>query len=64
MKNMLLSLFTCLLLAVAVQAQKEKGQLDIKLNKNVLQPGDSLFITVDYKDGGGRQIRSGSLPTL
>ena len=63
MKNMLLSLFTCLLLAVAVQAQKEKGQLDIKLNKNVLQPGDSLFVTVDYKDGRG-QIPNGSLATL
>ncbi|MDB5246431.1 MAG: hypothetical protein JWQ40_825 [Segetibacter sp.] len=63
MKNMLLSLFTCLLLAVTVQAQQAKGQLDIKLNKNILQPGDSLLVTVDYKDGGG-QILNQSLATL
>ncbi|MCW3113250.1 MAG: hypothetical protein JWR18_1646 [Segetibacter sp.] len=63
MKNMLLSLFTCLLLAVAAQAQQAKGQLDIQLNKNILQPGDSLFIKVDYKDGGG-QILNQSLATL
>jgi hypothetical protein len=63
MKNMLLSFFTCLLLAVAVQAQPAKGQLDIQLNKNILQPGDSLFVTVNYKDGGG-QIKNQSLATL
>jgi hypothetical protein len=63
MKNMLLSLFTCLLLAVAAQAQQGKGQLDIQLNINILQPGDSLFIKVDYKDGGG-QILNQSLATL
>jgi hypothetical protein len=51
---MLLSLFTCLLLAVAVQAQPAKGQLDIQLNKNILQPGDSLLVRVDYKDGRGQ----------
>jgi len=63
MKNRLLSLFTCLLLAVAVQAQQAKGQLDIQLNKNIFQPGDSLFVRVDYKDGGG-QILNQSLATL
>ncbi|MCW3080962.1 hypothetical protein [Segetibacter sp.] len=63
MRNMLLSLFTCLLLAVAVQAQQAKGQLDIQLNKNILQPGDSLIIRVDYKDGGG-QILNQSAATL
>ena len=51
---MILSLFTCLLLAVAVHAQPAKGQLDIQLNKNILQPGDSLLVRVDYKDGRGQ----------
>lgn len=46
----------CLLLTVAVQAQQPKGQLTIQLNKNILQPGDSLFITVDYKEGSGRVL--------
>ncbi|MEO5893222.1 MAG: hypothetical protein ABIQ31_23425 [Ferruginibacter sp.] len=63
MKNMLLSLFTCFLLAVAVQAQEAKGQLNIQLNKNVLQPGDSLFVKADYKDVDG-QVRNQSLATL
>jgi len=60
---MLLSLFTCLLMAPAVQAQQPKGQLAIQLNKNVLQPGDSLLITVDYKVGGG-QILNQPITTL
>lgn len=55
---MLLSLFTCLLLTFTVQAQQAKGQLDIQLNKNVLQPGDSLVVTVNYKDGGQKVIQS------
>jgi hypothetical protein len=61
MKNMLL--FLNCLLAVAVQAQQAKGQLNIQLNKNILQPGDSLFVTVDYKEGGGRLLNP-SLATL
>ena len=52
-----------MLLAVTVQAQQAKGRLNIQLNKNILQPGDSLFVTVDYKDGGG-QIQNQSLATL
>jgi hypothetical protein len=63
MKKMLLYLFTCLLLAFTVQAQPVKGRLDIQLNKNILQPGDSLFVTVNYKDGGG-QIMNQPLATL
>ncbi len=50
MKKIFLSGFTCLLLAVAVQAQQAKGKLNIQLSKNVLQPGDSLLITAAYKD--------------
>ncbi len=60
---MLLSLFTCLLLAVTAQTQQAKGQLDIQLNKNILQPGDSLIVTAHYQDGDG-QIGNQSLATL
>ena len=63
MKSMILSIFTWLLLAITVQAQQAKGRLDIQFNKNILQPGDSLFVTVDYKDGSG-QKRNPSLATL
>ena len=51
------------LLAVSVQAQQATGRLDIKLNKNIFQPGDSLFVTVDYKEAGG-QLLNQSLATL
>jgi hypothetical protein len=37
--------------------------LDIQLNKNILEPGDSLFVTVDHKDGSG-QTAEQSLATL
>lgn len=60
---MLLFLFTYLLPAVVLQAQSVKPRLDIQLNKNILEPGDSLLVTVDYKDGGG-QIQNQSLATL
>ncbi len=63
MKNIFLPLFTCLLLGITVQAQQAKGQLDIQLNKNILQPGDSLLVTVNYKDDGS-QKDSESLATL
>lgn len=54
MKSILLSIFTCLLLATTAQAQQAKGQLDIQLNKNILQSGDSLLVTVGYKDDNGK----------
>lgn len=60
---MLLSIFTCLLLVVAMQAQPAKGQLDIQFNKTILQPGDSLLIMMDYKDGSG-QILNLPMATL
>jgi hypothetical protein len=56
MKKMLLSLFTCLLAMFTMHAQQANGQLDIQFNKNILQPGDSLLITMDYKDGGGQLL--------
>lgn len=48
MKNTFLLLFTSLLLTVAAQAQ---SRLDIRFNKSILQPGDSLFVTVSSKNG-------------
>ena len=54
MKHVLSSLFTCLLLAATALAQQAKARLDIHLNKNILQPGDSLFVTVAYKNDGGK----------
>jgi hypothetical protein len=63
MKIMILSIFTWLLLAITVQAQQAKGRLDLQFNKNILQPGDSLFVTVDHKVGSG-QKRNPSLATL
>lgn len=55
MKNIFLSFFTCLLIGFTAEAQQAKEQLDIQLNKNILQPGDSLLVTVNYKDGSGQK---------
>jgi hypothetical protein len=63
MKSKLLILLLAFLAAASVQAQQAKGRLDIKLNKNVFKPGDSLFVTIDYKDGGG-QISNQALATM
>lgn len=63
MKNTLLSLFTCLLLTIAAQAQQAKGQLNIELNKNILQPGDSLVVTASLADSGSHSVNQ-SLATL
>jgi hypothetical protein len=63
MKNYFLSLITTFMLAFTLQAQQGSGQLNIQLNKAVLQPGDSLLVTVDYKSGNG-QTGLPSLATL
>jgi hypothetical protein len=63
MKNVFLPFFTCLLMGFTVQAQQAKGQLDIQFNKNILQPGDSLLVTVNYKDGSSKK-EDQSLATL
>ena len=55
MKNIFLPFFTCLLLGIAGQAQQATGQLNIQFNKNILQPGDSLLVTVNYKDGSSQK---------
>lgn len=63
MKSILLSLLACLLLASMAEAQQAGNRLDIQLSKNVLQPGDSLFVTVslDRESKGGQDS---SLATL
>lgn len=63
MKSTPLVLLICLLLSASIQAQQPMGRLAIKFNKNILQPGDSLQVTVDYKDAGGRLVKK-SLATL
>lgn len=63
MKSALLLLFITLGLAAFADAQQTTGRLDIKLNKNIFQPGDSLFVQVDYDDSSG-QISNQSLATL
>ncbi len=59
----MLSFFTCLLVSATAQAQQAKGQLDIQLNKTILQPGDSLLVMVNYTDSSG-QNGSPNLATL
>lgn len=54
---MLLFLFACLLLAPAIKAQQSKGTLEIQINKNTIQPGDSLFVTVTYQDGENKNTK-------
>ncbi|MES2894112.1 MAG: hypothetical protein V4725_18975 [Bacteroidota bacterium] len=60
---MLVLLSAFLLPMVALLAQPAKAVLDIQLNKNILEPGDSLLVTVDYKRESG-QIAAQSLATL
>lgn len=63
MKRFRLLPFIALLLSASVHAQQSTGRLAIKLNKNILKPGDSLLVTVDYVAGGG-QLLNQSLATL
>lgn len=53
MRSILFTLFTSVMLTTSVCAQQGTGRLDLQLNKNIFQPGDSLVVKVDYKDGGG-----------
>lgn len=48
---------------MAVQAQQTTGRLNIQLNKNILQPGDSLMVAVDFNSGVGHTPNN-SLATL
>jgi hypothetical protein len=63
MKSFPLLLFIALLLSASVQARQSTGRLDIQLDKNILKPGDSLLVTVDYVAGAG-QLLNQSLATL
>ena len=60
MKNCILYFITCLLVATT-NGQQASGRLDIQLNKNILQPGDSLLITANYT---GPELADKSLATL
>lgn len=60
---MLLFFFASLLLAPATKAQEAKGRLDIQLNKNIVQPGDSLFVAVNYEAGNNKNTKQ-SLATM
>ena len=55
MKRVLLSMITCLLLTATLQAQQAKGRLAIEFNKSILQTGDSLLVTVDYKSDSSQK---------
>ncbi len=63
MKSKFLILLIYIFSAVCVQAQQEGGRLDIQFEKNILSPGDSLFVTVTYNDTGGKKLGE-SLATL
>ena len=63
MKSKLLVLLTLIMLALSVEAQQGNGQLNINLNKNVLQPGDSLLVAVDYRNSNGQLLKQ-SLATV
>ena len=45
--KLILHLIITLALAGSLQAQQQGGQLAIKLNKHILQPGDSLAVAID-----------------
>src|SRR5690349_5469817 len=54
MKSILIIPLIALMLGASAQSQKMTGQLDIKLNKNIFKPGDSLVVTADYRQGGSQ----------
>lgn len=56
-------LFILISSVLAANGQQGAGRLDIKLNKNIFKPGDSLFVQVDYQDSSG-QLKNQSLATL
>lgn len=51
MRNLILLILTFLLLAHDSWSQPANAALEIQLNKNILQPGDSLQVTIQYKSG-------------
>lgn len=52
-----------ILMTASLAAQQPAGRLDMTTNKDILQPGDSLIIAVDYRDGTN-QSRRQSLATV
>lgn len=63
MKPIIIFLFTWGLLSNNLFAQQTSGKLDIQLSQNIIKPGDSLFVTVDYTDRNSRKPNN-SLATL
>lgn len=58
MKYLYLSVLAIGLLAAGALAQPANGSLDIQFNKNILQPGDSLLVRMQYT-GGVRSVQQG-----
>lgn len=51
MQRILILVFISLLLEAGARAQSADPVLNIQLNKNILQPGDSLLVNLQYKSG-------------
>ncbi|RYY57295.1 MAG: hypothetical protein EOO05_18120 [Chitinophagaceae bacterium] len=62
---MKLTLFpiAALLLANLLQAQNQSGQLEMKINKDIFRPGDSLAVTIEYANAG-TLVRNPALATV
>lgn len=58
MKYLYLSVLAIGLLAAGALAQPANGSLDIQFSKNILQPGDSLLVKMQYT-GGVRSVQQG-----
>lgn len=63
MRTILFLLLIAFVPAASVQAQQPKGRLEVKLNKNIFQPGDSLFVQVYDNDSASRTSKQ-SLATV
>lgn len=61
-KQLILSIIVALW-GMSTLAQESTGQLDIKLNKNIYSPGDSLLVTVNYT-GSSAQIQNQAIATV
>lgn len=63
MNNQLILSIIVALWGMSTLAQESTGQLDIKLNKNIYSPGDSLLVTVNYT-GSSAQIQNQAIATV
>lgn len=60
----ILLLFNCLWLALFAQAQGATDRLEIQLSRSVLQPGDSLEVTVVNRDSSRPSSRPSTLEVI